>query len=132
MEAITEQNLIKILKEKFPKFIPYWESHINYWGEDDGIVRQASTLTDYVVDVVKSQDDNEIERIFDFIEFLMCHANQSAQEAVATGFLEDLLNRDPHEIQLIKVYQHLGEETLAYCRAWDKFTGVFTKGFHDD
>lgn len=132
MEKITEYNLISLIKEKFPKFIPYWELYVSDWGSDEGIIMKMLPFNEYVVDVIKSEDWNEIKRIFDFVEHLMSNGNESVQNAIATGFLEGLLNKDPKEIQFIKFRKFLGKETISYCRAWDKFTGVMTKGLHDD
>jgi len=131
-EQITEDNLIHLIKEKFPAFIPHWRAYLRRFGLDQGIMIQMSPLIDYVVEVVKQQDENEIKSIFDYIEFLMCDGDEYVQTAIATGFLEGLLNKDPDEIQFIKFRQYLGKETLAHCRAWDIFTGVMTKGLHDD
>jgi hypothetical protein len=128
MEKISQKNLMNLIKEKFPKFIPYWESYINYWGSDLGIIVPTMQLTDYVVDIIKSKDENEIERIFNFIEFLMCNGNEYVQTVIATEFLEGLLNRDPDEIQFINFSQNLGKETIGYLRAWNEFNGTQTEG----
>jgi len=101
MEEITEKNLINLINKKFPKFIPNWESYLNYCGEGLGLTVQMMPLTDFVMDVVKSRDESEIERLFDFIEFLMCNGNDYVQTAIATEFLEGLINRDPDEIQFL-------------------------------
>jgi hypothetical protein len=132
MEEISDETLINLIKEKFPKFTPYWESYIQDWGLDEGVIMKMLPFNEYVVDVIQSQDEKEIKRIFDFVEFLMCNGNDLVQAAIATGFLEGLLNKDPNEIQFIKFRQYLGKETISHCRAWDIFTGVMTKGLHDD
>ena len=133
MNEITEHNLIFLLKEKFPKCVPFWEVYAGYFESDkDIIISQMMPFIDYVAGVIKSQDEKEIKRIFEYVEFLMLNGNDYVQAAIATGFLEGLLNYDPHEIQFIKFRQYLGKETIDYCRAWDKFTGVMTKGLHDD
>ena len=128
MEEITEQNLIDIIKEQFPKFNPYWESYINHWGDDNGLTIQMFPLIDFVLDVIKSNDEKEIERVFNFIEFLMCEGNDYAQTAIATGFLEGLVNHDPDEIQFINFAQYLGKKTVAHLRAWNAFHGAKTEG----
>jgi hypothetical protein len=132
MGEITEDNLINLIKEKFPRFNGYWDSYISDCGSGDGIIMQMLPFIEYVVEIIKSGDENEIKRIFDLVEFLMCNGNVLVQTAIATGFLEGLLNKDPEEIQFIKFRKYLGKETIGYCRAWDIFTGVMTKGLHDD
>jgi len=85
-------------------------------------------LTDYVVDIIKSKDENEIKRIFVFIEFLMCSGDEDVQTAIATGFLKDLINYDPDEIQFINFSQYLGKKTIDHLRGWNEFNGAETKG----
>lgn len=131
MGKIKEESIINLLKEKFPKFIPYWDDYVNYWGSDLGSL-EVIPFAYYTVDEIKSENYLTVEDIFIFIEFLMCNGNQAVQDVVATCYLESLLNRDPEEIQFIKFRQYLGKETIAYCRAWDEFTGVYTKGLHEE
>jgi hypothetical protein len=86
---------------------------------------------DYAIDVIKSKDEIEIKRIFDFVELLLQEGDQSMRNAAATGLLEDLLSKDPAEIKFSTFVKHMGEEAIAYCKAWDEFTGVRTKGLWD-
>ncbi len=144
MTEVSDKELINLIKEKFPKFIPYWEDYDNYWNCDEDTISDKDIISDedlisemipfvsYVVEVIKSNDTLEIKKIFDFVEFLMSNGNELVQTAIATGFLEYLLSKDPDEIQFIKFRQYLGHKTIEYCRAWDRFTGVYTKGLHDD
>lgn len=127
MIEITENNLINILKEKFPDFIPYWEFYVNKWGEDLGLSNHVLTFADYVLDAIKSEKYDAIEQIFNYIEFLMCNGDMAVQNAIATCLLEALLNEDTDEIQFIKFSKYLGKETLAYCKAWNEFCGVHTE-----
>lgn len=127
MKKITEKDCIHLLKKKFPKFIPYWNSYVNKWGLDQGITIQMMPFDEYVVDVIKSKNDSEIKEIFDFVEFLYCNGDDSVQDAITTSFLEALLNKDPEEIQFIDFAKHLGKNSIEYCRAWDEFTSVKTK-----
>lgn len=133
VKEIARDVLIQLLKEKFPKFIPYWKNYVNECdGVDLGISNDMTPFSDFAVNEIKSENFNEIENIFILVEFLMYNGNNSVKDAIATCFLENLLNKDPEKIQFIKFRQYLGKETIAYCRAWDIFTGVITKGLHDD
>lgn len=132
MEEIKENNLMNLFNEKFPKFVPYWDTYVNKWGLDMGLCNDVLPFGKYVIYEIKLENYIEIEKIFNFIEFLLCNGNEYVKTAIATCFLEYLLHKDPEEIQFIKFRQYLGKETIAYCRAWDKFTGVMTKGLHDD
>ena len=39
---------------------------------------------------------------------------------------------DQEEIQFSSFIQYLGEESIGYCKAWDEFCGVKTKGLWDE
>lgn len=132
MENITDENLISLLKEKFPDFIPYWESYVEYWGINQGLTIQITPFSDYVVDVIKSKNEDEIKHVFDFIEFSICNGDESVQTTMTTSFLEDLLSRAPTEINFSTFAKYLGEESKEYCKAWDKFCGMRTEGLWDD
>ncbi len=83
---------------------------------------------EYAIDVIKSNDEIEVKRIFDFVEFLLHAGDESVQTAMTTGFLEYLMNNDPDEIKFSKFAKYLGENAIGYCKAWDEFTGVRTEG----
>jgi hypothetical protein len=128
MEMITEHNLINLLKKKFPKFIPYWKIYNDKWGSDMGVGNDLGPFFNYTIDEIKSENYEEVENIFNFTEFLMCSDDELVKTVIATCFLEDLLNKDPEEIQFIKFSKYLGKESITYLREWNKFQGTETKG----
>lgn len=132
MEPITEKRCIELMKEKFPKFHSYWETYIRDHGSDLGITIQMLPFCKYTVDAIKSNNEAEIEKIFNFVEFLLCNGDDDVQTAITTSYLEYLMSKDPDEIQFASVVKYLGENSKEYCRAWDKFTGVKTKGLWED
>ncbi|MCP5505396.1 MAG: hypothetical protein H7A38_00755 [Chlamydiales bacterium] len=132
MEEITEKRCIELMKETFPKFLPYWESYIKKHGSDDGITIQMLPFCEYTIEVIKSNNEIEIKKIFDFVEFLLCNGNDFVQTGITTSYLEYLMSQDPDEIQFASFVKYLGKNSIEYCRAWDKFTGVKTKGLWED
>ncbi|NGX46998.1 MAG: hypothetical protein K1000chlam3_00367 [Chlamydiae bacterium] len=132
MEKITSENCLILLKEKFPQFLPYCESYVNYWGIDQGITTQMMPFAEYVIDIIQSKDEAKIKEIFDYVEFLICDGNDSVQNAITTSFLELLLSKDPDEIQFTTFAKYLGKNSIEYCKAWDEFTGIKTKGLWED
>ncbi len=128
MEKITGEKCIELMKEVFQKFSAYWESYVQDFGSDQGLTIQMLPFCEYAIDVIKSDNEVEIKKIFDFIEFLLCNGDESVQNAMTTSFLEYLMSKDPDEIKFSKFAKYLGENTIAYCKAWDKFTGVKTEG----
>jgi hypothetical protein len=128
MDKITSETCITLLKEKFPNFLPYWESYVNYWGLNQGITIQMIPFCEYVIDVIKSNKDTQIKEVFNFIEFLLCSGDDSVQNAITTSLLEYLLSKDPIEIKSCNFSKYLGKNTIDYCKAWNEFTGVKTNG----
>jgi hypothetical protein len=120
------------MKEKFPEFPTYWENYIRRFGSDNGIHIQTIPFSDYTIDIIKSNNEVEIKKIFDFVEFLLCHGNDSVQTAMTTSYLEYLMSKDPDEIKFSKFVKFLGENAIGYCRAWDKFTGCRTEGLWEN
>lgn len=128
MEKITSERCIELMKEKFPKFPTYWEAYIRDFGSDLGLTIQMLPFCEYAIDVIKSDDEIEIKKIFNLVEFLLCNGDESVKNAITTSFLEYLMSKDPDEIKFSKFVKSLGENAIGYCRAWDKFTGVKTEG----
>jgi hypothetical protein len=132
MEEITEERSLELMKAKFPKFPAYWETYIKDHGFGHGFTIQVLPFCKYSVDVINTKDEYETKRIFDFVEFLLCDGNDTVQTAMTTAYLEYLMSKDPDEIQFTTFAKYLGKNSIGYCRAWDEFTGVRTKGLWDD
>lgn len=132
MKEITEERCIELMKENFPKFLPYWEAYIRAFGSDNGMTIQLMPFGNYTIDLIKSCDEAEMKKIFDFVEFLLCHSNESVQNAMTTGYLEYVIGQDPDEIKFSTCVKFLGQNSIAYCKAWDEFTGCRTEGLWED
>ena len=125
---IKENELIDLLVKEFPGFKSHLDPFIEYWDEDIGITIKMMPFSDYIIDIIKAKDDNEIKRIFDLVEYLTIHGDESVQNAMTTALLEYLLIADPKEIQFKKFAHHLGKESVEYCKAWNKVCGCTTEG----
>lgn len=128
MTKITSEHCINLIKEKFPKFLNYWDAFVRDFGSDNGIHTQMLPLGAYTLDLIKSNDEIELKKILDFVEILICNGDDAVQSAMTTAYLEYLMSKDPDEIQFSKCVKYLGENAIGYCRAWDEFTGVRTAG----
>jgi hypothetical protein len=63
------------------------------------------------------------------IEDVLRNGLPEVRDAVATGFLEALLaESSAGRLDLRPFIPSLGPEAIAFCRAWDQFTGVQTPG----
>ena len=132
MEKISGKRCIELIKEWFPNILPYWDRFIQDFGSDEGLSIQMFPFEEYAIDTIKSDNANEIKKIFNFVEWMLHDGDDSVQNAIATVFLEYLQNKSPDEIQFSKFSQYMGKEAIEYCKAWDKFTGCRTEGLWDD
>ena len=121
---------MKIILQQVPGFRERWQAHREYWeGEDAGLCNDMSEFSEYVVDLIADEQSADLPMIFELIERLMVKGDQDVQNAAATCFLENLINIAGTDRLDAKKYIHLlGPESRAYCKAWDKFTGVYTEG----
>jgi hypothetical protein len=120
------------MKEYFPDFSSYWDSYIENYDSDLGIATQMLPFEKFAVVAIKAKDEIKIKKIFYFVEFLFLNGDESVRNAIAKGFLENLMGRDPEQIKFSTFVQHLGKYALRYCRAYDKFTNSKTEGLWDN
>jgi hypothetical protein len=132
MKNISGEQCIELMKETFPHFLHYWDKFIQDFGADEGLSIQMIPFGDYAIDMIKSNNVSQIIRIFDFVEYMLIDGDEPVQNAIATSFLEYLQNQDPDEIQFSKFSKYMGKEAIAYCKAWDEFTGCRTEGLWDN
>lgn len=131
MSKFHLSNLVCLLITEFPEYISYWKTCHLILENEITSHEEIGTFTAYLVDLMKDQKTHDLKRAFYFIEFLLKNGDQATKDLIATGLLEDLLHKDPHEIQFKNFVELLGPETIAYCKGWDEFTGVKTKGLWD-
>jgi len=137
--VVFANDCSKMIFSEFPDFEQShrWKDHLEFWGEDKpGLCAIFSTFSDYISDNLKG-DNSKIDfiKVFDFVEMLMKEGDQETQDSAATCFLENLINftSSSHVALPAKTFVYLlGPESLAYCKAWDEFTGVKTEGLWDD
>ena len=132
MKEITEERCIELIKEKFPRFLPYWERYVKEEGLDNGIIIQMIPFEEYTIDTFKFGTAQETKKILEMVEFLLDKGNEAVKDAIATEYLEYLMNIDSKEIKFRELVKFLGKHSLEYCKAWDKFTGVRTDGLWDE
>lgn len=128
MHELTENDSLAIIKQNFPDSISYWEKFSGEINSESSITLQFIPFAVYTIDIINSDDQLKIRQIFELIEYLLTEGVDSVQTAVTTVYLEYLVNSDPDKIQFSKFVKHMGKESIAYCCAWDEFTGVRTKG----
>lgn len=73
----------------------------------------------------RAGDRSRLVSVFRIAEQGLVSGTETVKDAVATQFLEALQHASDDEVARIWV-PLLGEESRAYCRAWDEFSGVRT------
>ncbi|MDH2388700.1 MULTISPECIES: DUF7674 family protein [Streptomyces] len=73
------------------------------------------------VDEFTPQQRQEVLRI---VERIQASGGEVDRTAVATGFLEALLNAWDRGFDLRSIWPDMGRESRAYCLAWNRFGGV--------
>ena len=127
---IAKANCMKLILQQVPAFDERWQAHLCYWDDEEaGLCNDVAEFSRYVMDLVRTDELANLPAIFDLVERLMIDGDNEVQDAVATCFLENLLNAAAAERLDVNKFIHLLKpESRAYCRAWDEFTGVYTEG----
>ncbi len=125
MNEITEQNLVNLIKEKFPKFLPYWQAYFNKWGSDAGIGDDMEPFVHYIVDEIRSENYHEVEEIFNHVEFLLCNGDELVQVVVENCVLIPLMYKSRQEIEFVNYSKFLGTESINFLKTWLKFECPF-------
>jgi hypothetical protein len=140
---ISKKNCIGLISDKFPEFQLLWDSYQSEYTEivgglfgatpfkiEDRICGGMITFSDYVSKLLISNKTkpDQINEIFSFIEHLFTNGDEDVKNAIATCFLENILNKIPDKIDPKRFVPYLGPNSRDYCRAWDEFCGVQTEG----
>ena len=132
---IGSDALLNRLVELCPDFKPTWDDERFMWageGEAPSVYGVFSAFSHYVAERLEKRDVDGLAAVFDFAEKAVADSDEDLANAAATCFLENLINRVPESIDPDLLVPLLGHESKEYCRAWDKFTGVTTKGLEPD
>ena len=111
---------------------PIFESFKAEWLPDDlPFTIIFSDIGHSLCNQTKKSTPKELKEIWRIIEDLMVRGDLTVREAVATGLLETVLGEASAErFDMALVAFFLGPESIAYCHAWDAFTGVKTQGLY--
>ena len=90
----TEPEVMPRLIADFPGFLPRWEKHLEYWkGSPAGSYNDITQFVYFVVrDLYPSGRTEDVQRVFDLMEYWLKNGNGSVQNLVVVGFFEDLQN----------------------------------------
>jgi hypothetical protein len=139
----------KLLTERFPRF--YQSASLNEAillyqrkSEPIGVTAIFSGLSNYVAYELMSENpsiSDEEKEIYGYIEEHLkkfSGHDEGSEEfefanAACVSFLENLINyASSGEIEYTRFIPFLGNESKAFCRSWDAFTGVKSPGLWDN
>ncbi|NJN53980.1 MAG: hypothetical protein HC804_04000 [Anaerolineae bacterium] len=87
-----------------------------------------SEFSDYAADLILNEKLALLPEIFNLMEQFLVEGEPIVQDVTATCFLENLINRAGTTLDPKTFVHLLGPKSIAYCQAWDEFTGVYTEG----
>ena len=97
--------------------------HVAWWAPDPvpPTIRMGKLAT-AMVDAGATLSLDQVTALFDTVEDLLVHGNDDVQTAVATGFLEQLMEEvAAGRVDMATVAEFLGPASRAHCEAWEQF-----------
>ena len=126
MNGYDKSTLMPDLVARYPGFQDAWQAHLDYWeGEEAGLCNDMAEFAVYVGALLEANSRTpELEGIFGHIESLLEGGTEEVKDAVATCFLENIVNRIEPQTPYGELFTSLlGPKSLAYCKEWSAFSG---------
>ena len=129
---ISRNDAIDQILVANPLFESQWETYMAYWdGSSPGLCSDLSEFASFIGGIFSVASQQILQHNFEMIERFMTNGNDEVKTATATCLLENLSNSVPKLIPADRFIQLLGHNSLAYCKAWDEFTGIATESLKD-
>jgi hypothetical protein len=127
---IERLESIEFILNNVPEFKNIWQKHHEEWAEENvGHCNDMYPFVDFAVEYIQLRDSEMLKRIFAVAEHLLINGSEEVKTAVATCFLESLINRaSTGKIDSNFFVKYLGENSKLHCKAWDEFSGAQTIG----
>lgn len=122
---IQRECTMKLLIDVCPSFRGKWEEHLrDIWDRDSELILYTdfAEFARHLTSLAASESFQELEAVFNEIEYLLQQGDPFVQEAVMVGLLEDFQNgllNIGYEINLIEKY--FKPETKKYWTSLTKF-----------
>ena len=114
-----------------PDFAAVWDDECDLWTSDDGsftVHGVFGVFSHYIADRLTRRADPELRKVFEYVESKLADDDSEVGNAACTCFLENLMNRVPETIPPRHIVPLLGPKSRQFCRAWDQWCGMKTKG----
>jgi len=136
IQKFTSQNAMDYVREQIPEFEPYWQEHLEYWGDASKTIGiDFYPILDFTTDLIQKQDILILKKIFDVIEEFIVHGDSDINYAASMTFLSMLINHVNHssteELDFGIFVPLLGAKSREFCRDLDRFWCSITPGLWD-
>jgi hypothetical protein len=113
-----------------PGFKDRWREHLRQWnGKPAGLTLDMIEFADYVTRLLEERRVSALEPVFALVEAMLTEGTEEVKDAVATGFLESVVNPITEETEYLPLFiRLLGPESRAYCVEWLEFAGADLPG----
>ena len=119
---------MNLILKTVPEFESVWQAHIEYWGDDvAGLSNDLNEFSAFMIGNITEVSGLTKQNIFLLVEELLNTGDVEVKDAIATCFLENLLNAvSDNKLSSNEFVHFLGKESRNYCKSWDGYTGVET------
>lgn len=132
------QNYQSCLMDLYPEFALIVQEEKQFYKDFNHDYTEHSffrALTIFTKNLIKNKKSKDIKKLMEIAEILLEHGSVDVQNAVATCYIENLVNAASNDEGKIVKYEtfvpYLGPKAKEYCRAWDEFTGCKTPGVYN-
>jgi len=124
--------LVEELNEIAPGFDAVWSGWLKedeeYGDGDKPSVHDIFLeFNNFIISLLDSLSLQTKSKLFVYIENALTSADETLNNAVATCFLESLVQKSL-QYKPENAFPFLGPESKAYCKAWEEFNGMKTEG----
>jgi hypothetical protein len=126
--AIGATDALALLLDATPGIEKRWRLHLEHWGQAPrGLCIDVEELVVHVEEWIKTDNADGLADLFEVVEQLLARGDDYVRDAVATCFVESLVNRVPGSISDDALAKLLGPRATEQARAWNDFWGVTTE-----
>ncbi len=130
---VSNNNCMNLILDMVPEFKAAWQDHLDFWGSDQaGLSNDMAEFSSFLIANIEKISEERKQDIFLFAEKCLEEGDESVKDAIATCFLENILNAVSDEAISPEIFiKYLGEKSKEFCKSWDEFTGVSTPGLYN-
>lgn len=114
-EEIRYEDLSALMVKAIPEVAQAYEKELHWWKDEKPgqHIIFADILVPHIVSLLEKGDrDEELKRVFEFLELLANHPDEHVQEVVHNSICEPICS---NEVALQKSKKYMGPATVRFC-----------------